>query len=392
MGGCHACPIRCHVYLDVPSVERFGVSRYAANTCVGWWVRGAIPSYPGGSRGMAALEGAVVGSNMSDDYGVWCNYGLLPREFNYAVRKGIVKEKLSKAEYDSIPWAKYENGDPSFLIDFVRRIAMKEGELGTALGEGSGRLAARWGFGQDYYDDYSIAWWKMGHPKHHSNEDAGQIGVLSQMMYNRDAQIHSYVNFTRDGLPIAVQKSIAAKVFGSPDAVDEINNYTRMNQYKAKFTKWSLLRKELHDSLTICNWMGPWIDSPRKERGYYGDDDLEAGLYSLATGEKKSKEELDVVAERIFNLHRALTIRDMGTKEMRAEHDTVPNWVFDYPKDAVPFTPGNLKMERGDIELGKNMLYMELGWDGATGTPTRYTYERLGMKDVADGLAKMGLL
>ena len=44
------------------------------------------------------------------------------------------------------------------------------------------------------------------------------------------------------------------------------------------------------------------------------------------------------------------------------------------------------------MEIAKNMFYTECGWDGATGTPTRYTYERLGMKDVADGLEKMGLL
>jgi hypothetical protein len=62
--------------------------------------------------------------------------------------------------------------------------------------------------------------------------------------------------------------------------------------------------------------------------------------YVLATGDKKDVRELDLVAERIFNLHRALTIRDMGTFEMRARHDTVPDWVFDDPPDKPPFAPG----------------------------------------------------
>ena len=60
-----------------------------------------------------------------------------------------------------------------------------------------------------------------------------------------------------------------------------------------------------------------------------------------------------MVAERIFNLHRALTIRDMGTEDMRARHDTAPDWVFDYPPDKKPFTPGHYKMDRADMELAR---------------------------------------
>lgn len=393
MGGCHSCPIRCHIQLDVPSVEdKYGVSRYGANTCVGWWGRNVITNYPGGSKGMTSIEAALLGKHLTDDYGLWCNYGLLPRDFNYAFKKGIVKAKLSKEEYDSIAWDKFEAGDPEFLIDFMRRIAFKDGEMGTALGEGSGRLAARWGFEADYYNDSSIAYWKMGHPKHHSPEDSYQTGVLTNMMYNRDAQIHSNANFNRNGLPLKVQKAVAAKMFGSGDAIDSVTNVTPMNRYKAVFAKWGVLRKELHDSLTLCNWMGPWIASPLKERGYEGDNGVEAKLYSLVTGDEKSQEEMDLVAERIFNLHRALTIRDMGTKEMRSQHDTAPDWIFNYPKDKEPFTPGHYKQDRADIEKAKDMFYAELGWDGASGAPTRFTYERLGMKDVADGLEGMGLL
>ena len=199
-------------------------------------------------------------------------------------------------------------------------------------------------------------YWKMGHPKHHSNEDAGQCGVIINTQYNRDAQCHSHANFTRNGLPIEVQKRLAADIWGSPDAVDAVAAYTPMNVYKAKMAKWSLLRKELHDSLSLCNWMGPWIASPLKERGYRGDDSIESLLYSLATGDKKSREELDKVAERIFLLHRALTIRDMGTKEMRTEHDTVPDWVFTDPAGKAPFTQGNQSHGQGRYQVGDGFV------------------------------------
>ena len=186
-------------------------------------------------------------------------------------------------------------------------------------------MLERWGIPEkEWLENHELLYWKMGHPKHHSNEDAGQCGVIINTQYNRDVQCHSHVNFIRNGLPIDVQKRLAMDIWGSTDAVDAVSAYTPMNVYKAKMAKWSLLRKELHDSLSLCNWMGPWIASPLKERGYRGDDSIESLLYSIATGDKKSREELDKVAERIFLLHRALTIRDMGTKEMRtqARHDS----------------------------------------------------------------------
>ncbi|MDI6871689.1 MAG: aldehyde ferredoxin oxidoreductase [Bacillota bacterium] len=393
MGGCASCPIRCYVHIDVPSVEdKYGVSRYAANTCVGWGARSFFKSFPDGSRGMTSIEAAVLGKHLADDYGVWCNYGLLQREFQWAYYNGLIKANVPEKEYNSIPWDKYEKGDPEFLNEIYRRIAFKVGELGVAFGEGSGRLAERWKFPPEYFKNPTLAYWKLGHPKHHSPEDAGQTGVLINMMYNRDSQCHSHSNFTRNGLPLEVKQKIAAKLWGEPGAVDNVNDCKPMNMGKARMAAWAVFRKELHDSLTLCNWMWPLVASPLKSRGYEGDNTLEAQLYSLATGDQKDVNELDLVGERIFNLHRALTIRDMGTVDMRNRHDTAPDWVFDYPADKQPFTPGHYKMDRADIELGKDMLYEVLGWDKKTGAPTRATYERLGLKDVADKLAATGLL
>jgi aldehyde:ferredoxin oxidoreductase len=393
MGGCASCPVRCHVHVDIPTVEdKYGVSRYAANTCVGWGARSFFKSFPDGGRGQTSIETAVLGKHLADDYGVWCNYGQLQRDFLYAYYSGLMKKNLPEKEYESIPWDKYEKGDPDFLNEIYKRIALKIGELGVAFGEGSGRWIERWNVPEDYFKDPKVYYWGRGTTRHHSREDAGQVGVLENLIYNRDAQIHSTVNFTRNGLPLAVQKRIAEKVWGTPDAVDGINDFKPMNRGKAKHAVWGLLRKELHDSLTLCNWMGPWIASPVKARGYEGDDTIEAKLYSLATGDRKDQVALDRVAERIFNLHRALTLRDWGTLDMRNKHDVIPPWVFDDPEDKQPFTPGHAKMDRADMELAKDLFYEELGWDKKTGAPTRATYERLGLKSVADELAKKGLL
>jgi aldehyde:ferredoxin oxidoreductase len=174
--------------------------------------------------------------------------------------------------------------------------------------------------------------------------------------------------------------------------VDPIKAYTPTNPAKARMAKWALLRKELHDSISLCNWMGPWVASPLKERGYRGDDSIESLLYSLVTGDRRSRDELDITAERIFLLHRALTIRGMGTKEMRTQHDTVPDWVFEDGAGRAPFSKGTERMDRDDIARAMDLFYEAMGWDKATGAPTLAAYERAGLPQVARTLGEKGLL
>jgi len=393
--GCTGCPIRCHTILKVPSVAaKYGIRELGQNTCAGLnFGRSFFKKIPGGPKGETALEACMVGMNLADDLGVWCNYGQLQRDFIKLYYDGIFKSKLGSDEYGSIPWDKYEAGDPVFLQDLLPRIAMRWGELGQVLGLGTGPLLEKWSLSEDSWKaDHDLLYWKQGHPKHHSSEDDGQVGVIINTQYNRDPQCHSHVNFIRNGLPIAVQKKLAADLWGSPDAVDAVGDYRPMNVYKARRAKWSLLRKELHDCLGICNWMGPVAASPHKDRGYAGDDALESGFYSLATGQKMNREELDRVAERVFVLHRALTIRDMGEKDMRNKHDTTPRWIYNDPKDIPAFTKGTIRMEEKDITLAMDMFYETMGWDKAMGAPTAEVYRRLGLESVVRVLAEKKLL
>jgi aldehyde:ferredoxin oxidoreductase len=85
----------------------------------------------------------------------------------------------------------------------------------------------------------------------------------------------------------------------------------------------------------------------------------------------------------------------MGTKNMRDGHDVFPESGFNHkdwgtpPK--LPFTPGSQRMDRTDMNNARDMYYAAMGWD-AEGAPTRATYDRLGLSDVADELAADGLL
>ena len=393
--GCTGCPVRCHTMLKVPAAAaKHNIPAVGQNTCVGLMFGAAFfKNLPDGIRGTTGLEACMVGMHLADDLGVWCNYGQLQRDFVKLYYSGVIEKKLGAQEFRSYSWDKYEKGDPAFLFELLPRIAGRQGELGTALGLGTGYLLDRWGLSErEWGGDKALGYWKMGHPKHHASEDMGQCGLLINLMYNRDAQCHSHSNFVLNGLPLALQKQLAAELWGAPEAVDSVDEYTPMHVAKARMAKWSLLRKELFDSLSLCNWMGPWTASPLRERGYRGDDSLESMLYSLATGDHKDREELDRVAERIFLLHRALTIRDMGTMQMRLEHDKSPEWVFKDKAGRPPYTKGTTHLDRDDVRVALDLFYDQMGWDRATGAPTRGTYRKFGLEGVADWLAKRGLV
>jgi aldehyde:ferredoxin oxidoreductase len=398
MGGCHSCPVRCHSQLHIPKLEEYGYSANVTNTCVGYFSPGAvmINGIYDQDEDNTRTEGAMItrglGAQLADDYGMWCNYMQLGRDFLYAYENGILEKVLPEEEYNSIEWDLLEAGDPKFLVDFYRRLAYKEGEL-SHLGDSAYWIAKRWDFGDDYWNDAKYGLWSpLGFPRHHSNETAGQVGAVISCMFNRDAQCHTHINFTGSGLPIDLQREIAGEIWGSPEALDPPADYTPMNEYKAKFAKFSIIRNILHDSLTLCNWMWPMVLSPLKERGYRGDTSLEAKFFSMATGYETSEEELDLAGERIFTLHRAMTMKQMGTMDMRNKHDLMTDWIFDADPEEEPFTPGTVKMDREDMELAKTLLYKEMGWDETTGAPTRATLERLDMGYVADELEEKGFL
>ena len=132
--------------------------------------------------------------------------------------------------------------------------------------------------------------------------------------------------------------------------------------------------------------------SPVKERNYRGDTALESKYMSIVTGENYTEESLDLAAERVFTLHRALTVKQMGTVDMRNEHDVIMDWVYDMDPDMEPFTEGTVKMEREDMQTALTMFYEEMGWDKKTGAPTKETLKRLGLDFAARELESMNLL
>ncbi len=404
MDGCHSCPIRCQSQLRVPELENYqkGIGTWGISTCIGYInpnsimnaANSAATNYSKNPELM--LIARTLGSRLSDDYGIWSNYGQLGKDFAYCYKYKIFEKVLPADEYKSIPWDLLEKGDPAFLVDVYARLAKvkdPKGKFGE-LGNGAAYIYENWNLGDAYADDKataSCASVKFGFPKHHHTDETNQVGGLLNIMFNRDPNSHSHMNFFGDKLPYSINKDIAEEIWGV-GALDPFYRWTPMNQNKAKFAKWSIDRNMLHDSITLCNWTWPMSVSPLKSRNYRGDTALEAKFFTLGTGIDKTEAELDLDAERITTLHRACTVLELGTMDMRNEHDILAPWAYHATPDLPAFTEGSKNMDHDDFQLALTMLYKEYGWDEKTGAPTRACLTKLGMSDVADKLAKAGLL
>ena len=399
-GGCSSCPIRCYTEYEMEPLAEYDLPTHNSNTCMP--VLYGQTFYPDGLKDFkyegdakTVINGAS--SHAQDDLGLWCNYGNLYREFAWLCKSGKIKEVLPESEYNSIPWQWQKDGDPRFVVEIMRRIAYNEGELAT-IGAGTIAVQEKWNLGQEWMDmvdgnNQNVTY--NGYPKHHGAEDSAQVGLLFNLMYNRDCMIHHLTNVAQSGAPYEVSKKVMEGFFGE-GCFDKQKAYTPMNRNKAKLARWAFNGKQIHDSATVCNWMWPMTQSPSKDRGYAGDLDLEAKFMAAVTGVDYTRESLEFDAERISNMLRVMTAISFnincGATELRNTHDAIPAWMFDKEPDFKAFEEGTIKMDRDDMELAKDYFYEEMGWDVSTGIPTRATLEKYDLKDMADDLEKRGLL
>ena len=391
--GCFACPIRCYpVIKDTATAAKYNVHPITEHTCGGLLF--PIFFYPNlKNHPERNIEIAIVGSQLMDDLGLWCNYGQLQRDMIVMYQDGYWKKLLSKEEYDSLPWKKIDDVDASAMQDFLPRIAYRKGEFGKWLGETTPVMLDHFGIPvKTWSDDHRTLYWSNGHPKHHTNEDDGQLGCVLNCMWNRDPMAHAHVNFTRSGLPIKEMKHIAKVTWGDESAVDQIGDYTPTNTYKMKRLQWVIARTELHNMLGLCSWMAPWEYCPDEKNQYVGDPNMEAKIFSAVTGVNKTGDDLDKDGIRAWMLQRVYTMRQLGSSNMRKDHDLVPGWIYTDPKDRKPFTKGTVRMDPDDINKSFDIFFEQVGCDKETGVPTTDTLKAYRLDFVIPVLQKEGLI
>ena len=401
-GGCSSCPIRCYTEYDVDPLADYDLPTHNSNTCMP--VLYGTRVYPDGVHdfkyeGDGTMVINLAWSHAVDDMGLWDNYGNLNRDLLWILRmpREEATKYISEEEYDSLPWAWEKAGDPRWEVELIRRMAYGEGDL-SVIAKGTLAMMEKFGLPKSWLDRTDGATNSNliynGFPNHHGPAEAWQVGMLYNLVYNRDCMIHEIVCETGSGAPYEVTKKVMEDFFGE-GCYDKAKAYTPINENKAKLAAYCVNDKNFHDSATLCNWMWPMTQSPSKERAYHGDLDLQADFMTAVTGETYTQAGLQEAGERITQMLRAMTAisfqKNCGSANLRQEHDAICDWVFDKDPDFKAFEEGTTKLDRADMEKAKDLFYDIFGWDRTTGVPTRETLEKYDLADMADDLEKRGI-
>ena len=184
----------------------------------------------------------------------------------------------------------------------------------------------------------------------------------------------------------------AAKViYGGAAVTDPHSGYTD----KALPAIWHGHRSILKDSISVCDRVFPRLFSRVTEdrlpraggmEGRY----FEHYLLRSATGLNLSNEEIDQAAERVFNLERAIAIRNSGRS--RGDDESVIPYFEMMDNWANPVLGQRHKADPTKFRKLMDEYYELRGWDQETGRPRRKALEKLGLGEVADELGGEGLL
>jgi len=194
-----------------------------------------------------------------------------------------------------------------------------------------------------------------------------------------------------------VFRAAATRFWGSDKAWD-------MTTYEGKALAAVRIqdRTYVKDSLLLCDCAWPIMDSFHTP-DHVGDPELEAKLFSAVTGIETDETSLSLYGERIFNLQRAILLRE-GWRAKQGDEPAEFN--FTEPIETDPLNPllivpgpgeepvsvrGNV-LDRQRFEEMREEFYELRGWDPKTGLQRLHTLERLGLRDVAGELLSLGLL
>lgn len=370
------CPLKCYDCIEVPSVGS-GIMM-----CIQYFYTLV------GSDGPVAF----LAKDLADKYtlNAFELYLMIPW-LRALLSEGIITEKDTGIPFSAFP-------KEEFISTLLHKIAYREG-FGEILAEGTVRAAEKLGVYEmlckkeliefcTVPPEAAIAFNSYGGHGFCGHYDPRNwiVDGLLWAMHSRDPHNdqHEYIILMFwSGLKLEEQKAIAEKVFGSEKAVHPIGK-PKYDEYEARAAIIVQHRSFIKDSLTLCDWAWPMLISPFEEGTphYIGDTSLESRLFSHAVGIDLDEEGLYKVGERLYNLQRAVMVRELGTKDIRHTHDTLPDHIFENPNPATHSPP----VDKKKFEELKTLYYRLRGWDVNTGIPTRSKLEELDLKEIADQL------
>jgi len=193
-----------------------------------------------------------------------------------------------------------------------------------------------------------------------------------------------------------VIRAVARRFWGSETAID-FSTY----EGKALGAKKIQDRETAKECLVMCDFQSPIMDLESTD-DHVGDPTVESKILSAVTGNEVDEDGLNAIGERVFNLMRAISVREghrgRDSDQVPDHCYTVPlQYEMSNPECLVPGKDGEIISRQGAVvdreafERMKDEYYQLRQWDVATGLQTKTSLKELGLEDVARDLGQRGL-
>lgn len=274
----------------------------------------------------------------------------------------------------------YRRGLGDLFAEDLRRVVDElEGELPAALIDLGRRLEFAFGFPAHregrFWDEEPLPFWVISAMMYASETRDPTIGTHQSSLIIAELVLHN-PELARKHL-----RQISQKVWGFPDGFEPTFDN------KAPVAIWSQNQHILIDSLTLCDFAFPHLIKPMENEEEWlasedisGDLDVDLRLLKAVTGLDWTREELESIAERTFNLERLMLARagrDRQMEEALADHFRLPCRADGTAIDA----PGFSRL--------LDEYYEARGWDLERGWPTPQRLQQLGLDQAVEELSAL---
>lgn len=296
-------------------------------------------------------------------------------------------------------------GAPEFFVRLANQIARREG-FGDLLAEGLLRAGEK--LGEQARAHFSNEVSGVGAGATYSAreyltngllyalEPRQPIAMLHEISWLTGLWVMHRANPKSSPVTSEVFRAAATQFWGHERAWD-----LNTEEGKAMAATKIIDRTYAKDSLMLCDSVWPIMVSWNTP-DHVGDPTLEGRVFSAVTGIEMDEAGLHRYGERIFNLQRAVLLREgwqAKTDDAPKEFNFVDpvETVFMNPEVIVPgagdeaISRRGKTLERDVFERMRTEFYQLRGWDPESGLQKRETLTSLGLADVARELEAMGL-
>jgi aldehyde:ferredoxin oxidoreductase len=383
---CHGCPMGCWRSLHKSAAGNEGIRKCQTPLFYSLWDRKLHKD---------VTEASFLATNMANDYSLCVlEIVFLLLWLEKCHEQGILTEKDI-----GLPMSRM--GSLEFLESMIQKIARREG-FGALLAEGVVRAAEQTGtaaqaiekeqrmfpYGPKVFPQSALLYAVEQRPPITELHEVCTAPTKWGVWYNTKGE-KSYVS-------TEVLRKIGKQFWGSEQAVD-FSTYDGKALAAIKVQH----REYAKESLILCDFVWPVYDDAGSA-DHVGDPALDSRLLSAVIGKEIDSASLEHTAERIFNLNRALMLRE-GRKG-RAD-DCLPERLFiereepimdvfgmHNPQLLLPGAGDEIISRKGKavdkekFELMLDEYYVLRGWDRATGLPKKEKLDELGLGWVQEGL------